>query len=450
MPKNKTVYICANCGYESLRWLGKCPECNEWNTFSEELAETKKKTAAAGAKSSVKLTNLSSIQSDEKERIKTNIAEFDRVLGGGLMPGSVSLIGGDPGIGKSTLVMQVAAKIDGKVLYVAGEESEKQIKLRASRLHIQSDNIFILPETDLESILSAMRAENPVLTIVDSIQTVNSAELDNAPGSVTQIRECAARLLREAKTSDQTVILVGHVTKEGVIAGPKVLEHMVDTSLQFEGEKNHSYRILRSVKNRFGSVNEIGVFDMREEGLIEVLNPSEAFLSERGNQNSGSIVTSTIEGSRPILIEVQALVSPSNYGNPQRVATGFDYKRLSILLAVLEKRASYRLSAANVFVNIAGGVKIDEPAADLAVCCSIVSSFLDKPADNSCIAIGEVGLGGEIRSISHIEKRLQEAEKLGFKRAIIPQNAAAKLRNNGGIKIIGAENIKDALDVLFS
>lgn len=444
MSKTKTRYVCSSCGYESLRWLGRCPECNEWNTLTEEVTElSKNKKPSAGRPYSI--FKLNEISSTEADRIKTNINEFDRVLGGGLMPGSIILIGGDPGIGKSTLVMQAAAQIRDKVLYVTGEESNKQIKLRASRLNISSENFHILAETNLDNITSAIKETEAAVIIVDSIQTVYSPELDNTPGTVTQIRECTSALMDIAKSTQQVVIIIGHVTKEGVIAGPKVLEHIVDTVLQFEGERHHSYRVLRAQKNRFGSTNEIGIFEMHDTGLTEVKNPSEIFLSQRDRNTTGSVVTSSIEGTRPILLEVQALVTPSNYGNPQRVATGFDYRRLSILLAVLEKRAGYRLSAANVFVNMAGGVKIDEPAVDLAVCCSIASSLTDKTINSSYVVIGEVGLGGEIRTVSHIDKRIQEAEKLGFECVYIPQNNIKAIRAKSEIKIVGVRNIAEVL-----
>ncbi len=448
MAKTKIKYVCSNCGYESLRWIGKCPGCDSWNTFVEEIIETSshQKSSYEGR---VPLHKINEITAVEEDRIKTGINEFDRVLGGGLMPGSVVLLGGDPGIGKSTLAMQAASNIKDKVLYVTGEESEKQIKLRASRLKVKSDEFYVLAETDLNPIIKAINDLNPALVVIDSIQTMYRSELENSPGTITQIRECTALLLEDAKKKHYSVLIVGHVTKEGFIAGPKLLEHIVDTVIQFEGESHHSFRILRSQKNRFGSTNEIGVFEMHEDGLLEVKNPSELFLSEREKESSGSIVTASIEGTRPILIEVQALVTPSNYGNPQRVTTGFDQRRLSILLAVLEKRGSFRLSANNVFLNMAGGVKIDEPAVDLAVCCSIASSLLDKTANNSCVAVGEVGLGGEIRTVSQIEKRIQEAERLGFKKIIIPQNNFKGLKLNGGIKVFPAANLSSAVEEVF-
>jgi DNA repair protein RadA/Sms len=445
LSKSRIKYICTSCGYESLRWLGKCPECDSWNSFSEELVETSKRKSDSGKKQKSSIYKINELSATEEDRVKTGIKEFDRVLGGGIMPGSVILLGGDPGIGKSTLAMQAAANICSNVLYVTGEESPKQIKLRALRLKIKSDNFFILAETNLNNILSSIKESEPSVVVIDSIQTMHSEQFDNSPGTVTQIRECTSLLMEEAKKGHFAVILIGHVTKEGIIAGPKVLEHIVDTVLQFEGESNHSFRILRSQKNRFGSTNEIGIFEMHENGLAEVKNPSELFLSDRDKNVSGSAITASVEGTRPILLEVQALVTPSNYGNPQRVTTGFDSRRLSILLAVLEKRANLRLSANNVFLNMAGGVRIMEPAVDLAVCCSIASSLLDKIIDNKLVLIGEVGLGGEIRSVGNIEKRIQEAEKLGFKRIVIPGNNLKNLKLNTGINITGVNNIGEIL-----
>jgi DNA repair protein RadA/Sms len=451
MSKIKTKFICSNCGYESLKWLGKCPECESWNTFSEELVETGKNqdNKSLLKRSNVKISKLNEIESSEEERIRTGILEFDRVLGGGFVPGSVVLIGGDPGIGKSTLIMQASSKVEQKVLYVTGEESNRQVKLRASRLGIDSENFFILAETDLDNILYAMENLSPSVVIIDSIQTVSKQELDNAPGTVTQIRECTSKLMQVAKSTQQVVVLIGHVTKEGLIAGPKILEHVVDAVLQFAGEQHHSYRILRAQKNRFGSTNEIGIFEMHDNGLNEVKNPSEIFLGDSNRNTTGSVVTSSMEGTRPVLLEVQALVTPSNYGNPQRVATGFDYRRLSILLAVLEKRAGLRVSANNVFINMAGGVKIDEPSLDLAVCCSIASSLLDKTVDTSFVVVGEVGLGGEVRTVGHIEKRIQEAEKLGFGYIIIPKGNAKSLNIKSGIKIVPVDSLPAAINVLL-
>jgi DNA repair protein RadA/Sms len=449
LSKTKLKYICTSCGYESLRWLGKCPECDSWNSFSEEIVESSKRKNGSSSINKSSIYKINEISATEEDRIKTGIKEFDRVLGGGIMPGSVILLGGDPGIGKSTLAMQAAANISSNVLYVTGEESPKQIKLRALRLKIKSDNFFILAETNLNNILASIKESAPSVVVIDSIQTMHSEQFDNSPGTVTQIRECTSLLMEEAKKGHFAVILIGHVTKEGIIAGPKVLEHIVDTVLQFEGESNHSFRILRSQKNRFGSTNEIGIFEMHENGLAEVKNPSELFLSDREKNVSGSVITASVEGTRPILLEVQALVTPSNYGNPQRVTTGFDSRRLSILLAVLEKRANLRLSANNVFLNMAGGVRIIEPAVDLAVCCSIASSLLDKIIDNKSVVIGEVGLGGEIRSVGNIEKRIQEAEKLGFNRIFIPANNLKGLKLNAGINITGVNNILEILQIIY-
>jgi DNA repair protein RadA/Sms len=445
MSKTRVKYICSNCGYESLRWLGKCPACESWNSFVEEIIETSKRKPAA-YKGKAAFQKINEVTSFEEERMKTGINEFDRVLGGGFIPGAVVLLGGDPGIGKSTLAMQSASGIKEKILYVTGEESVRQIKTRADRLNIKSDNFYILSETDMNVVIASINELSPFLVIIDSIQTMYRSELDNSPGTITQIRECTSLLMEQAKKNHFCVIIVGHVTKEGFIAGPKLLEHMVDTVIQFEGESHHAFRILRAQKNRFGSTNEIGIFEMRENGLSEVKNPSELFLSERNREVSGSVITSSIEGTRPILLEVQALVTPSSYGNPQRVTTGFDYRRLSILLAVLEKRAGYRLSANNVFLNMAGGVKIDEPAVDLAVCCSIASSLLNKVIDNNIVLVGEVGLGGEVRSVGNIEKRVQEAKKLGFKKVIIPYNNLKSLNGKDSMEIVGVENLTDAIN----
>jgi len=449
MSKTRIKYICSNCGYESLRWLGKCPECDSWNSFTEELVEkSKRKSSSYSGK--INITKIDDVTSAEEDRIKTGMGEFDRVLGGGLMPGSVVLLGGDPGIGKSTLAMQAAAKIKNKVLYVTGEESVKQIKLRANRLNLKSEDFYILAETNLSIIIASINELSPSVVVIDSIQTTHRSEFENSPGTITQIRESTALLMEEAKRNQYSVIVIGHVTKEGAIAGPKLLEHMVDTVIQFEGETHHSYRILRAIKNRFGSTNEIGIFEMQEDGLMEVKNPSEYFLTGRNLQNPGSVITSSIEGTRPILLEVQALVTPSNFGYPQRVATGFDQRRLSILLAVLEKRAGLRVSANNVFVNMAGGVRIFEPSVDLAVCCSIASSLKDKAIESTTVVIGEVGLGGEIRNVGNIEKRVQEAEKLGFKNIILPAGNFKTKSSGNGIKITSVETLPQAITLLLS
>ncbi len=447
MGKIKTKFICSECGFESLKWVGKCPQCDSWNSFSEEIIETGR-NAPRNLNADVKIKKLTFQAEEEDPRIRTGINEFDRVLGGGIIPGSVILIGGDPGIGKSTLVLQAAAKIPGKVLYVSGEESYNQISLRAKRLNAKSDSISIVTETNLNLILSAIKQTESDIVVIDSIQTVYNPDFENTPGTVTQIRECTSVLMQTAKTTHCAIIIVGHITKEGVIAGPKILEHMVDAVLQFEGERTSSYRILRGQKNRFGSTNEIGIFEMYEDGLHEVENPSEIFLGEREKNISGSVVAASIEGSRAVLFEVQALVTPSNFGNPQRVATGFDYRRLSILLAVLEKRAGLRLSAFNVFLNMAGGLKIDDPAVDLAVCCAIASSYKDKPVQKDFVAIGEVGLGGEIRSVGHIEKRISEANKLGFSNIVVSSNNVKNIKQNA-IKIIDMKNIVSVINYIF-
>jgi len=453
VAKIQTKYVCQSCGYVSPRWVGKCPNCSEWNTFVEEATSPLKLSKKpAGAASNIEPIPMDQLEGEDVPRVKTNIEEFDRVLGGGLVPGSLILLGGDPGIGKSTLMMQIALKLKGQVvLYISGEESVRQIKLRAERLQAEEkSSILLLAETNLDLILDVIERGIPDLIIVDSIQTMYRPGLESAPGSVSQVRESTALLLRLAKTQGVPIFLIGHVTKEGVIAGPRVIEHMVDTVLQFEGEAHYAYRILRALKNRYGSTNEIGIFEMHDNGLREVKNPSEAFLSERRYGTSGSTVVSSIEGSRPILIEVQALVTPTSYGMPQRNTTGFDYRRLSLLLAVLEKRVGLRLGSQDVFVNIAGGVKIDEPAVDLGIATSITSSLRDIPVDSSSVAVGEIGLGGEIRTIGQVQKRVQEAAKLGFKRIIIPHNNLKGVKGQDGIEIIGVHTINEAMEQLIS
>lgn len=452
MTAMSTKYVCQSCGYESPRWLGKCPNCGEWNTFVEELRVTRKeRVARRKSEVSTAAVPLSRVDKLAEERIPTGIMEFDRVLGGGIVPGSVVLLGGDPGIGKSTLMMQMAFRLTNRVtLYVTGEESVKQIKLRSDRLNFPaSDQVLILAETNLEVVLDVIEQGRPDLVVVDSIQTMYRSELESAPGSVGQVREATASLMRVAKTKGIPVFVVGHVTKEGVIAGPKVIEHMVDTVLQFEGERHYAYRILRAVKNRFGSTNEIGIFEMRETGLEEIKNPSEVFLSERSHGASGSTVVASMEGTRPILVEVQALVTPTSYGMPQRNSTGFDYRRLALLLAVLEKRVGLRLGMHDVFVNVAGGVRIDEPAVDLGIAASIVSSLRDVPVDSQAVAVGEIGLGGEIRTIGQIEKRVLEAKKLGFKRIIVPKNNLKGLKVNSEIDVVGVDRIDKAMEELL-
>ncbi|MHC1739015.1 MAG: DNA repair protein RadA [Ignavibacteriaceae bacterium] len=447
MSKIKTKYICSNCGFESIKWIGKCPDCQNWNSLVEEQYETgKRKTPHT--EFSTALHTLTEISPANEERIKTGIEEFDRVLGGGLIDGSLVLIGGDPGIGKSTLVLQAAGKISEKVIYVTGEESLEQIKARARRLNIKSDSLFIQAENNLLHVIDTVKKEKPKVVVIDSIQTVYNNDFDNSPGTVTQLRECTALLMEKTKELNFIAIIIGHVTKEGIIAGPKILEHIVDVVIQFEGDSSSSYRILRAHKNRYGNTNEIGIFEMTELGLEEVKNPSELFLSERNSLNSGSVVTSCMEGTRPLLVEVQALVTPSNYGYPQRVTNGFDQRRLSILLAVLEKRCGFRLSSANVFLNIVGGIKIDEPSVDLAVCCAIASSLKDSPVEFNTLVLGEVGLGGEIRSVGNLEKRIKEASKLGFTKVLIPSKNTGKKDLRVQINLQGVSDIRSAMNAL--
>ena len=447
MKKTKIKYICSNCGYETPKWLGKCPECESWESFTEEIIEENKRSPKP-FKGKINVQKINDIAANETDRITSGIVEFDRVLGGGLMPGSIVLLGGDPGIGKSTLAMQTTAKLTDKVLYVTGEESTKQIKIRSQRLNLNSDDFFVLAETNLSAVISAIKETTPAVVVIDSIQTMYREELDNSPGTITQIRECTSVLQDVAKKNNICVIIVGHVTKDGMIAGPKILEHIVDTVLYFEGNSNYSYRILRAQKNRYGNTNEIGIFEMKQTGLEQILNPSKIFLSNAENKTPGSVVTSTIEGTRPLLIEAQALITPSNFGYPQRVSTGFDQRRLSILLAVLEKHGNLKLASSNVFINMAGGVKIYEPAIDLAVCCSIASSLANKEVNNKTVVIGEIGLGGEVRSVGNFDKRISEAEKLGFETAIIPNGNFKEIKSKA-IKLVGIGNIKEALGKIF-
>lgn len=452
MPKSVTKYVCQNCGYTSLKWIGKCPECGSWNSFVEEIVHTdKRKTALkSGSKTDLKMQSLSKVSDiDVKEdrRTSTGIAELDRVLGSGIVAGSVVLVGGDPGIGKSTLMVQLADKVKNKIIvYVSGEESQKQIKLRCERLGFVNDDFYILTETNLEIIAAVIDRIEPEIVIIDSVQTIYRNELESSPGSISQLRECTSAVIQIAKAKSITFFLIGHITKEGMIAGPKVLEHMVDTVLQFEGERTHAYRILRAIKNRFGSTNEIGVFEMTGTGLLEIKNPSQLFLSQRSSGISGSSVSASIEGTRPILVEVQALVSSSGYSVPQRTATGFDYKRLAILIAVLEKKIGLHLSKYDVFLNIAGGIKIEEPSIDLAAAMSICSSFKDSPIDPDMLILGEIGLSGEIRTISFIDRRIQEAAKLGFKKIVLPKSNLKGFKKNGILEFIPVENIGDAIN----
>ncbi|HEY5535949.1 MAG TPA: DNA repair protein RadA [Ignavibacteria bacterium] len=452
--KLKTKFVCQSCGYSSPKWSGKCPDCGLWNTMAEEIVDTNKikneRSSSLKAKSA-DIVLLSDVESQGEVRFKTGIEEFDRVLGGGIVPGSVVLIGGDPGIGKSTLMLQVADKIKNKkILYISGEESSSQIKLRCERLNYHLENFYLLSETNLEIITSVIENENPDLVVVDSIQTIYRPDIESSPGTIVQLRESTSYLIKIAKFKNIPIMLVGHITKDGAIAGPKVLEHMVDTVLQFEGERTHLYRILRGIKNRFGSTNEIGIFEMTDKGLREVQNPSEVFLSQRNYGASGCVISASIEGTRPILIEVQALVTSTSYGFPQRTSIGFDYKRLNIIIAILEKKLGIFLSKYDIFLNIAGGIKIDEPAIDLAVALSIYSSLKDIPVDSETVVIGELGLSGEVRTISYIEKRISESSKLGFKQIILPKN---NLKNvdvkKYKSKITGVERIREAVDLII-
>lgn len=451
MAKVKAVYVCQNCGVNSAKWIGKCPSCNEWNTYSEEIQTTSSKSPALSASRSLgnKPILLQDVKESTQERLSTKNNEFDRVLGGGIVPGSVTLIGGEPGIGKSTLLLQVAQQFMNKVLYVSGEESAEQIKLRANRLNNENESLFFLAEVVTESIINQSKQLNPDLLIIDSIQTLKTEYIESSPGTVSQIRESATQLLYYAKENSVPVILVGHITKEGSLAGPKVLEHVVDTVLQFEGDNNFNYRILRSNKNRFGSTTEIGIFEMQQSGLREVPNPSEFLLLNHSDQFSGIATCAAIEGMRPLIIEVQALVSSAVYGTPQRSATGFDTKRLNMLLAVLEKRVGFRLSTKDVFLNIAGGLKVADTATDLAVICAVLSSDVDRPIANGTCFVGEIGLSGEIRSTSRIDQRVSEAAKLGYKRIFIPNQKNSNLLKNSNIDVVQVEKVEQVFNQLF-
>lgn len=452
MAKNKTKYVCQNCGYESPKWMGKCPSCDEWNTLTEERTDDVSDVKSQRGISIGKVEKIQNISSVSKERIPTGSREMDRVLGGGIMKSSLVLVGGDPGIGKSTLLLQVADNASNqnlKVLYVSGEESGEQIKTRADRLGIGAGELYVLAETNIDIIREHVENEKPDLLILDSIQTIYCPEVMSAPGSVSQVREVTSIVMRMTKVRDMATFIVGHVTKAGAIAGPRVLEHMVDTVLYFEGERHFSYRILRAVKNRFGSTNEIGVFEMREMGLIEVKNPSEVFLRGRPFDAYGTVVTSAMEGTRPVLIEIQALVSYSPAGFAKRITTGIDNNRAAMLLAVLEKKAGLALQSSDTFINVTGGLQLKEPAADLAVLCAIASSFKEMPVDFRTVLIGEVGLTGEIRGVNSIDKRLMEAQKMGFKNAVIAEANAKSAGEMKDIKIIPVSNIQSVMDILF-
>lgn len=453
MGKVKTSFFCQNCGHQAPKWLGRCPSCGEWNTFVEEVVTKSKKEVTAFSKSSKKQSRpqaIHTIESREEDRILLKDNELNRVLGGGLVPGSLILFGGEPGIGKSTLLLQMSMQeLNQKILYVSGEESENQIKMRAERIGSLNENCFLLTETSLESIFIHAEHLAPSMLIIDSIQTLHSEQIESSPGSVSQVRECTAQLLRFSKQTETPVFLIGHITKEGALAGPKVLEHMVDAVLQFEGDRNHVYRLLRSIKNRFGSTNELGIYEMLGNGLREVENPSEILISDTIDSMSGVTIGATLEGLRPMLIEVQALVSTAAYGTPQRSATGFDLRRMNMLLAVMEKRCGFKLGAKDVFLNIAGGIKVNDPAIDLAVVAAILSSNADIAIEKNICHSAEVGLSGEIRPVNRIDQRISEAEKLGFEKIIISKNNKGIQQKNYKIEIVECLRIEEVLRALF-
>ena len=446
----KTIFVCNECGYESAKWMGKCPACNSWNTFFEQKVEKITENGVKKLKERNEPKALNSYKGQEVSRTSTGFGELDRVLGGGIVKGSLILLGGEPGIGKSTLILELCDKIkgEGKVLYVSGEESAEQIKLRADRLGINNDDILFLGETDIDIVKENIEEMQPKLVIIDSIQTMYSDELTAAAGSVSQVREITSQIMRICKSKQITTIIIGHVTKDGTIAGPRVLEHMVDTVLYLEGERYFSYRILRGVKNRFGSTNEIGMFEMKGEGLVEITNPSEILISERDDNPSGSCIVASMEGTRPMLIELQALTTLSVFGIPKRTANGLDYNRLAVLIAVLEKRANLQIGGQDIYVNVVSGIKLNEPSIDLGIVCVCASSFKNIPIPKDTVIMGEVGLTGEVRRINMIEKRLKEAEKLGFKRCIIPENNKKHLEEKFKMELIGVKNIGEALRVL--
>ena len=453
MAKVKSKYVCQNCGYENPKWLGKCPECLQWNTFVEEVEEKLTPKQASLAKQASKSTSrpikINSITTNKEERFSTSIPELDRVLGGGVIPGSLVLVGGDPGIGKSTLLLQVSnnvAETDKKVLYISGEESEKQIKMRAKRLKVSSDNLYIYTENNLAAIELQIAEVQPDMIIVDSIQTMISPEINSAPGTISQIKEGTSQFMKISKSKSISTFIVGHVTKEGSLAGPKLLEHMVDTVLYFEGERYNTYRLLRAVKNRFGSTNELGVFEMKSDGLVELENPSKVLIAEKPNDVSGSVIVSTVEGTRSMLLELQALVAPTNFGYPRRTTTGVDNNRVALILAVLEKVIGMQVQSQDVFVNIIGGLKINEPSMDLGIALAIASSFRNIPVDASVVVTGEIGLTGEVRTVSFIEKRILECEKLGFKKMVIPRgNYLDEFKKDYRIELVPVYNLRQAI-----
>ncbi|HIX98940.1 DNA repair protein RadA [Faecalicatena contorta] len=447
----KSVFFCQNCGHEESKWLGQCPVCRQWNTFVEEKVTPVKGNGQTRSLQEAEVVTLASVRTDTEERTRTGIKELDRVLGGGIVPGSLVLVGGDPGIGKSTLLLQVCQRLSArklKILYISGEESLKQIKLRANRMGEFTEELLLLCETNIEIIRSVIEKQKPALVVIDSIQTMYSEEVGSAPGSVSQVREATNIFMQIAKGMGISIFIVGHVTKEGTVAGPRVLEHMVDTVLYFEGDRHASYRILRGVKNRFGSTNEIGVFEMRQDGLREVENPSEFMLNGRPEHASGSVVACSMEGTRPILLEIQALVCRSNFGMPRRTAAGTDYNRVNLLMAVLEKRLGLPLSSYDAYVNIAGGIRINEPAVDLGIVMALVSSYKNRPVSEDVLVFGEVGLSGEVRAVNMPEQRVSEAKKLGFRTCILPAVSVDAVKNIQGIKVMGVRSINEAIDLM--
>lgn len=450
--KSKSVYLCQSCGYHTPQWMGKCPGCGEWETLVPEKAPDPAGRSRNPSRANAGPLPMASIECEDEARLKTGIREFDRVLGGGIVAGSLVLIGGDPGIGKSTLMLQalsVLAQAGKKALYVSGEESLKQLKMRARRLKAEMSPLLVAAETDLEAILTMAEAQQPDVMVVDSIQTVYNPELGSAPGSVTQIQEASIRLMNVAKQSGIPIFLVGHVTKVGTIAGPRIMEHMVDTVLYFEGDRSHVFRILRAVKNRFGSTNEIGVFEMKDKGLAQVPNPSAVFLSERSVNMPGAVVTASMEGTRPILVEIQGLASSSGYGTPRRTVLGLDSNRVALIAAVMEKRLGINLSGLDIFMNVAGGVKVLEPALDMAIAVALASSFLDRPVPEGLTVIGEIGLTGEIRAVSHAEARVKEAAKMGFSTCLLPHNSLKQMPGIAGIETRGVGSLKKVMETLF-
>lgn len=444
----KSVFFCQNCGHEESKWLGQCPMCKEWNTFVEEKVTMKPSGAVKKEKKDTKVVTLKEVSVQQDLRMNTKIKELDRVLGGGIVPGSLVLVGGDPGIGKSTLLLQVCQKLSEqgkKVLYISGEESARQIKIRADRMGTFNEHLLLFCETDLDAVRTVIEKENPDVAVIDSIQTMYSEDITSAPGSVSQVREATATFMQIAKGMNISIFIVGHVTKEGTVAGPRVLEHMVDTVLYFEGDRHASYRILRAVKNRFGSTNEIGVFEMRQQGLVEVPNPSEFMLNGKPENASGSVVACTMEGTRPILLEVQALVCQTNFGLPRRTAAGTDYNRVNLLMAVLEKRVGLPLSGCDAYVNIAGGIKMNEPAVDLGIVLAVVSSYKNVAIPEDTIVFGEVGLSGEVRAVNMPQQRVSEAVKLGFHTVIMPEVSKKTVKDVKEIKIIGVKNVSEAI-----